>query len=304
MDCERIREFSPPGGPADWALSERSIAGFADTLEHRGATGTFFIVPETAEQHASLFRSLRNRGFELGLHYHPQAFLDGRYGRYLGEYTRSEQKEQLAAAKNRWEDHLGLPCASFRSGNFSASDDTFPVLAEMGFRQTSSSLPGRHAPQIAADWVGAQMHPHRTDAVNRLASGQLSLFEVPVTADPTGERPGGGVDPLHLRLESIARAPYRQDNTVLGPERASTQTRPEDFFALAERMVRDQVDKQIPVKTIVAGTHNMFEFGHPDDIVSSYLIALIDQLKQIAVRNGLTVIPATIEDIRKGMDES
>ena len=32
MDCERMKEFSPPGGPETWELSEYTIEGFSDML--------------------------------------------------------------------------------------------------------------------------------------------------------------------------------------------------------------------------------------------------------------------------------
>jgi len=58
MDCERIAEFSPTGGPESWAQSERAIRGFAEILLRHQLLATLFITPETAAQHRVMFSVL------------------------------------------------------------------------------------------------------------------------------------------------------------------------------------------------------------------------------------------------------
>ena len=61
MDCERIAQECSAGGPKTWALSERAIRGFCETLLAAGLPPTLFVVPETGERHQDLLRSLHER---------------------------------------------------------------------------------------------------------------------------------------------------------------------------------------------------------------------------------------------------
>jgi len=74
MDCERVRRYSPPGGPETWELSECAIRGFSEGMGESDLLATFFIVPENAERHRALRLDLMSRGFELAIHYHSQSF--------------------------------------------------------------------------------------------------------------------------------------------------------------------------------------------------------------------------------------
>src|SRR5205814_9222375 len=89
---------------------------------------------------------------------------------------------------------------SFRSGGFSASDATFQVLYELGFRQGSLSIPGRDLPRDAVSWSGAETAPHYVDPANRLRAGALPFLELPVTSDPDRWYRQGF--PYDLRIES------------------------------------------------------------------------------------------------------
>ena len=145
QDCEQLAEHSLHGGPATWEISERSTSGFADYLESEGLRATLFIVPpQTVAQHRALFRDLAGRGFELGLHVHPQ---DARAGvvDYWGGLTLDEQVALLNRMADEWSQALGRRLATFRGGTFSANDSTFRALVETGFRQGSCSSPGRVA---------------------------------------------------------------------------------------------------------------------------------------------------------------
>ncbi|MBN1640679.1 MAG: polysaccharide deacetylase family protein [Anaerolineae bacterium] len=191
MDCERIAAESPPGGPVSWELSERAIRGYCEALLAHGCPPTLFLTPECAARHAALLEGLAARGVELGLHVHPQSLGDGRYERYLGEYDPGGQREILDSAADPLAQATGARPRSFRPGNFSASDATYPLLYHLGFRQGSVSDPGRCSPQYAAEWVGAPPDPHYVDPTDRLRAGNLPFLEVPVTTDPARRRPNG-----------------------------------------------------------------------------------------------------------------
>ncbi len=285
MDCERIARFSPPGGPQDWNISERAIRGFAETLLENNLIGTFFIVPETAQRHRELFLELEKEGFELGMHYHAQAFLDGRYKKYLGEYSYEEQYEQLEAAKDYWEKALERSAESFRAGNCSASDDTFRVLKELGFRQGSTYIPDRNIPKFAAVWVGAYPYAHHTHSSNRLIPGDMEYFEVPITADPERSRVWGGKDTLQLRIEQVGK-----------------EVSPQQHLDLIDRIIRDQVEKEIPIKTIVPVTHNFFDYSDRENPLQRHLARVAKYFWEAAERFGLKLMPATIKQIHQAAD--
>jgi hypothetical protein len=280
MDCERIAAFSPPGGPRDWGLSERAIRGFAEALERHGLVATFFIVPETAQQHKELFLGLEERGFELGMHLHPQSFGDLRHQEYLGACGFEEQVALLSQAAQMWSEALGKRPMSFRPGNFSANDDTFRALCEVGFRQGSVSAPERVLPACRAVWAGTDPYPHHAHAHFRLIPGGLDFYEVPVTED-WSRRMWEGRCALELRVEAAGITDHRQ----------TIDTR-----------LRDMVDREIPVKTIVSITHNVFEYEDPGDPHRKTLEGMAAYVREAVERSGLQGCPTTLEQLHDTVD--
>lgn len=280
MDCERIRRYSPPGGPETWELSERSIKGFSEVLEDNGLTATFFIVPETAEKHRTLWLDLASRGFELALHYHPQSFRDGRWKDYLGGYPYLQQKVQLKEAVGDWVKALGVKPESFRPGNFSANDDTFRVLYELGFRQGSLTVPGRNIPEYKAVWVEANPYPHHVSPYNRLVEDGIDFFEVPVTVDME-KRVWQGKNPLELRVEFAEL---------------------EDHIETIEKWVRHLVEADIQVKHLAAITHNTFDYSDKSSEIRKKLEGIARYVYRIPEEYGLNPTPSTVKKIHVEVD--
>jgi peptidoglycan/xylan/chitin deacetylase (PgdA/CDA1 family) len=275
MDCERIKAFSPPGGPETWELSERAIRGFSEVLLAHDLVGTFFIVPETAHKHRDLFFELEEKGFELGMHLHPQSFGDLQHKDYLGAYSFQEQVDLLSQAVKVWAKAFGKRPKSFRPGNFSANDATFRALYEVGFRQGSVSAPERVMPKYRAVWAGTPPYAHHAHSYFRLIPGDLDFYEVPTTED-WDRRAWGGKSAMELRVEMAGIGDHRQ--TI-------------------DKRVVDMVEKQIPVKTIVAITHNYFEYRNPDDFHRRTLEGIAAYVWEAAERFGLEVCPRTLEQI-------
>ena len=274
MDCERIASESPPGGPGTWELSERAIEGYCGTLLEEGFPPTLFIVPECAQRHRELFLDLASRGVELGMHLHPQSFADHRYGKYLGEYSRDAQAELIGEAMRAFTVATGVIPQSFRSGNFSASDDTYSVLSSLGFRQGSVSDPGRDAPGFAAVWRGACQDPHWASQKSRLESGGLPFLEVPVTTDP-GRLQSSGF-PWELRVES---------GDVDGWHRPVIEL-------YLERVRREGVE----VPCLCIFTHNFFDYSDPGTSQSSTLGNLVQHLRGLP---GVELVPTTLFELRE-----
>jgi hypothetical protein len=272
MDCERIAAESPPGGPESWALSERAIRGYCERLLDRGYRPTLFLVPECAARHADLLARLAGRGVELGLHVHPQSLGDHRYGRYLGEYSADEQREIVAQAADLLARATGLRPVSFRPGNFSASDDTYPLLYDLGFRQGSVSDPGRALPQFAALWEEACPDPHHVDPADRLRAGALPFLEVPLTTDPERRRPEGM--PYELRLESGSFESWQRP--------------------VLERCLARQGRERVAFRALCALTHNCYAYDRRDDPRTETLEGMLDYLDDLARREDL--VPVTLAE--------
>jgi hypothetical protein len=279
MDCETIGAESPTGGPVDWQLSERAMRGYVGALAERGHRATLFLIPRLAEAQAEVLMELREAGAELGMHMHPQT-ADLGHDRYLGQYSADEQREMLRAGRDRVHAAVGQAPRSFRPGNFSASDDTFAVLGELGFTQGSVSLPGRVIPDFAAEWGGAEPFAHWASATNRLETGDLGFLELPCAVDlrevESAAKPPGEV--THLRLE-------RDGILQWGPD-------------LIRRHLAAQVESGCQLKSLVVMTHNTREYGDARDTYRGRLEGLADAIEEAAAEAGLTVCPATLAQIR------
>jgi len=282
MDCERIRAFSPPGGPETWELSERAISGFVDVLSSQGLVGTLFIVPETAHQHHEMFWELEKKGFELGMHLHPQSFVDLRHKEYLGAYGFETQVDLLSQAVELWAEALGKRPKSFRPGNFSANDATFRALYEVGFRQGSVSAPERVMPEYRAVWAGTAPYPHHAHPHFRLIPGELDFYEVPVTED-WDRRTWGGKSAMELRIEAAEIEVHKE--TI-------------------DRRIADMVEQHTPVKAIVAITHNYFEYDNPNAPKRQTLEGIATCVRETAERYKLELCPITLKQLHKDVDSA
>ncbi len=274
MDCERIAAESPPGGPKTWKLSERAIRGYCGLLLESSMAATLFLTPECGQQHKGMLKGLESRGIELGMHIHPQSFGDHRYSRYLGQYSRQMQRDILRQGMDILTEILGERPTSFRPGNFSASDETFPVLSELGFRQGSVSDPGRDVPDYAAVWMDTCPYPHWADAEDRLSAGDLPFLEVPLTTDPDQRHPNGF--PYELRIES---GPFRDWHLPI-------------IRRALERMDSDNVG----FRNLCIFTHNCFEYDNASIDQTKTLRGIVQYIDTL--RNEYDVIPATLTEIR------
>lgn len=123
-------------------------------------------------------------GQEVQLHLHPlwagarDGDMDG--ARELARYSRHEQRDLIARARDLLIE-AGVPePVAFRAGNYSANDDTLSVLAELGFRFDSSHNGHQHP------WPSAISLPR--DHIAPIA--HQGVVELPVTliAESRGSR--------------------------------------------------------------------------------------------------------------------
>jgi hypothetical protein len=198
IDCEpagRTSQFGPP----DWDVGIRALDAFITSVRNAGFEPTVFAAPEVVDAHAVLFEEMPSTGGEVGLLLSPGSLRDARHRAHVGALRAEQQAEVLRHAVNRFADAYGRRPVSARTSHFSASDETFAVLAAAGFLQSSVSNPGRVVPKYHARWDGAVSGPHYAHAADRLARGSLPLLEIPVTTDPTQR--SDGIAP-ELRIEN------------------------------------------------------------------------------------------------------
>lgn len=198
IDCEPAGRTSQLG-PSDWDVGVRALDAFLTTVRNFGFEPTVFAAPEVVDAHAVLFEEVPVTGGEVGLLLSPGSLRDARHRGHVGALRAEQQAEVLRLAVERFADAYGRRPLTARTTHFSASDETFAVLADAGFRQSSISSPGRLVPKYHSRWDGAIPGPHFANAADRLAVGSLPLLEIPVTTDPTQRRDGNAPE---LRIEN------------------------------------------------------------------------------------------------------
>jgi len=269
MDCERIAAESPPGGPESWEVSERAIRGYCERLLAHGYKPTLFLTPECGGQHVEMLRRLAERGVELGLHVHPQSLGDHRYQCYLGEYDANMQREIIGLATEMLTRAIVVRPVSFRPGNFSANDETYGVLYDLGFRQGSVSDPGRRSPQYAATWEGTCPDPHYVDLHDRLGLGDLPFLEMPLTTDPQRRHPNGF--PYELRIESGLFGDWHRP--------------------IIQRTLRRFEREQVSLRALCILTHNYLAYDRAEDARTVTLQGILDYLACME-----DVVPVTLRE--------
>lgn len=280
MDCEPIAAEVPTGGPADWALSERAMRGYVRALADRGHRATLFAIPRTGEAQAAVLAELRDLGAEIGMHMHPQT-ADYAVDAHLGALPAPTQRELLADGRDRLAAALGEPPRAFRPGCFSASDDTFAILADLGFTHGSVSLPGRWLPDVSACWPGAEPFAHWASATDRLRAGGLPFLELPTAVEvrEAAGPPARPRDATHLRLERAGIEDW-------GP-------------GLIRRHLRRQVEAGWWLTSLVVMTHNTREYADRDEPARRALEAVADAIEAAAAGLGLAVAPMTLAEVRE-----
>jgi hypothetical protein len=281
MDCETVREEAgAPGGPESWELAERAMRGYVERLVARGHRTTLFLIPRLAEGLPDVVRELGAAGADLGLHMHPQT-TDLGYDQHLGQLPADTQHLLLQQGRDRVAAVTGEAPTSYRSGCFSGTWETFPILLDLGFTQGSVMLPGRNSPGVGAVWVNDVPFAHWRQG--RAGQGFLDL-PTAAALDQTGPHREAPCDPRHLRLELEGIADW-------GP-------------ALIRDYVRWQVEHDWWLKSVVVMTHDTRCYDDPADPYRRNLELIADAIEATAAELGLVLAPATLAEVREALDAS
>ena len=291
MDCQTPKK---PGGGKDqtWEIAEKAARGLADLFADRGLIHALGLCsePEVAIRQAPMFRELAAAGFWQALHFQIRGYRaqaashDYDWDKPLGAYGRDEQREAIRIAKDEWEQALGLDAGDFGACCASANDDTFPILAELGFRQCYCSAPGRHNPAAYQKWWGAFPHSHHTSAKSRLVCGDLELYEFPVTRSL---KPVPGPQPGAWRVEDF---------------RAEREMGFGQIVEIADASLEDMLLRDHPILYIHAPTHNTWDVGDRTSPRRKAVETTIDAVYALAEKHALAVEPASLADMHREAD--
>ncbi|HZJ27474.1 MAG TPA: DUF3473 domain-containing protein [Acidimicrobiia bacterium] len=123
-------------------------------LAERGICGTFFVVGDVIEHEPTLVRAIAEGGHEVGVH--------APRHRPLTLEARASFTDAMRATTARAQDLAQQPISGFRAPQFSLVSSTrwvTDVLADLGYRYSSSVLPIRHplfgdpsAPRVPFRW--------------------------------------------------------------------------------------------------------------------------------------------------------
>lgn len=279
MDVEPALPDDRPAaatGPRNYVESARFIEGYAAIAAGYGYPVSFLIHPEVTAEHRALFDRLEAEGACLGLHLHPWKFADGRWQAHFGGLTRDGQRAILEAATTMWSASMNRRPEWFRPGTFSANDNTMPVLAELGFRGGSISLPGRVYPDMCAVWAGAPFDPHFGHEAFRHLPGDLDFVNIPLSVD-------------------ISRVENRDGNLFNWDLRPDWQAA--DYRAIADNIVGQVVERAPAVPVVQMVTHNDNDFGDPGDRVCGNYRRVLDEVTAAIRRRGMTPVGATFADV-------
>lgn len=289
MDCEPSTQTTHPSatGPHDWALGQRSCEGYAKIAAEYGLPATYFIHPESAIAQADMYKRLQQDGACLGLHMHPWKYSMWRYNgeRFMAHYgglSEKEQRELLIESSALWEEALGLRPEIFRPGTFSANDSIFKVLAELGFKGGSCSVPGRMMPEMRAIWTGAHPDPHRASPVLRQVAGALDFVNVPVSTDFSTLLEGRLGRRLHpdLRPDVDWESQYGVN-----------------YPTIARNLIQQLMERKPAVPTICLLTHNHYDFEDANDPATQRLRQSLQALAVACAEAGIRIKPATIDSV-------
>ncbi len=132
-------------------LGEKGVYGvdyIMDRFERHNMDAVFFVNVYEAPNYTdewegymdSLLKRIDSRGHEVALHAHENTLLDGMFDYMLANYDADQQTEILTYGCDMIENATGRRPISFRSGSYSANDDTFEALRRCGLKYDSSSF--------------------------------------------------------------------------------------------------------------------------------------------------------------------
>lgn len=199
-DYFQVSAFAPHIRRDEWdsreCRVERNVGRILEMLAAREVHATFFTLGWIAERYPQLVRAIVAGGHELASH--------GYGHQRASDLDRAAFADDIGRAKKLLEDIGGVAVKGYRAPSFSIGRGNlwaFGVLAEAGYRYSSSIYPIRH------DHYGMPDSP-------RFAHGDFGLLEVPPTTLRLGSRnlPSSGGGYFRLLPYALSRWMIRRVN--------------------------------------------------------------------------------------------
>lgn len=182
-DYFQVQALSKQVDRSDWDSIPTRVEANTDRIlalfDAKDTKATFFTLGWVAERFPSLIRRIVDQGHELASH---------GYAHFRADSQDSPTfREDIRKTKALLEDTGGTPVIGYRAATFSIGRSNpwaFDVLAEEGYRYSSSVYPVKH------DYYGVPDAPR----FSFRPSGDQDLIEIPITTVKIGQRnvPCGG----------------------------------------------------------------------------------------------------------------
>ena len=118
-----------------------------DVFAEKEVKSTFFVLGWVAERFPELIKEIHNQGHEVASH--------GYAHRRATQQNRQELFQDIKRSKDHLEDLIGEEVVGYRAPSFSIGYDNewaFEVIAELGFKYSSSTYPVKHDLYGTPDW--------------------------------------------------------------------------------------------------------------------------------------------------------
>lgn len=150
-DFFHVSAFDKIIKPSDWddyqPRVDANTRRLLDVFARHGVKSTFFVLGWVAERYPELIKEIHAQGHEIASH--------GYSHRRAYEQTPEEFKADVLRSRDHLQDLLGESITGYRAPSFSigySNEWAFEVLAELGFRYSSSTYPVKHDLYGTPDW--------------------------------------------------------------------------------------------------------------------------------------------------------
>jgi polysaccharide deacetylase family protein (PEP-CTERM system associated) len=150
-DFFHVSAFESVISPSQWndyqPRVDTNTRRLLDLFAKKGIKSTFFVLGWVAERYPDLIKEIHSQGHEVASH--------GYAHRRVTLLSRNEFLQDVKRSKDHLEDLLGEQIIGYRAPSFSigySNEWAFEVLAELGFKYSSSTYPVNHDLYGTPDW--------------------------------------------------------------------------------------------------------------------------------------------------------
>jgi polysaccharide deacetylase family protein (PEP-CTERM system associated) len=213
-DYFHVSAFESVFSPSDWSTMTPRVGNnthrLIDLFNEHGIKGTFFTLGWVAEHCPDVVKRIVDEGHELASH--------GSNHRRTTLMTRDEVFEDIRISKDKLEQVSGKALLGYRAPSFSidkTNEWVFEILAELGFKYSSSTYPIEHDLYGVPDWPRF---------AHRRKEGVVEIPIPTISSNNTNKGIGGGgffrLYPYWLskrRIEAYLRANNQPYNFYFHP---------------------------------------------------------------------------------------